>query len=59
MKLTKENIKEWKAILKQEMASQFDVEDYDETISDEEWLDMYEGETPQDAIDDEVSNWTD
>lgn len=59
LKLTKDNIEQWKAVLRVEMLRQYEIDEYDTTISDEEWLDMYEDETPQDAIDEEVSNWND
>lgn len=59
LKLTKDNIEQWKAVLRSEMLRQYEIDEYDSTISDEEWLDIHEGETPQDAIDEEVSNWND
>jgi hypothetical protein len=59
MELTKENLREWKALLRRKMAEQYDIANYDETMSDEEWLKDWEGFTVQDVIDEEVSNWYD
>jgi hypothetical protein len=59
MELTKENLREWKALLRRKMAEQYDIANYDETMSDEEWLSDWEGFTVQDVIDEEVSSWHD
>jgi hypothetical protein len=59
MELTRYNLREWKALLRKEMFEQYEIDNYDETMSDEEWLSDWEGFTVQDVIDEEVSSWHD
>lgn len=56
--LTKRNIKQWKVELDREMFRQTGFENYSATKADTDWLDDYEFDTVQSAIDDEVSCWT-
>lgn len=54
MKLTKENIQEWKAELAK-LAEPHYGKDYDKCLSDEDYLNNYEGMTPQEAIDEDLT----
>ncbi len=58
MILTTENISEWKKELDKEMYLQTEYPNYSSTQDDEHWLEVYEGEEVQAAIDDEISCWT-
>jgi hypothetical protein len=55
MKLSKENLEQWKAALNIAMLPYYPNDKYSETVSDEEWLDMYEGFTVEEAVSDELS----
>lgn len=57
LELTKENIAEWKAELRKEMLERHTIDRYDETLSDEDWLADYIGQTPDDVIDGETESW--
>jgi hypothetical protein len=57
LKLTPENVSEWKALLRKEMKALYGYENYDESLYDKEWLELYEGDTPQYAIQCEVEAW--
>jgi hypothetical protein len=58
MILTKDNIKEWKSVLDKEMFKQTKFPNYSQTLSDEDWIDINEGESVQEVIDNEMSYWT-
>ena len=50
MRLTKDNIEEWKAQLTKAMYEKHQIKDYGNTLGNDEWLKDYEGSTIQDAI---------
>ena len=51
MKLTKDNIQEWKQELDKLMLPYYPLS---QTITDEEWLEGYEGDEPESAMEDEL-----
>ncbi len=57
MILTKENIKEWKRALDKQMYKETGFPDYSCTLSDEDWIDINEGDSIQDAINSEIECW--
>lgn len=57
MVLKKQNINEWLTALNKIMLEKYRVDDYANTVSQDEWLETYEGATVEDAIRDEVSHW--
>lgn len=57
MKLSRENLSEWKEELDIEFKNQYGVENFSETLSDEQWIDYWDGDEVQDVIDAEVSCW--
>ncbi len=57
MILTKQNINEWLTELNEKMREKYQLEDYVNTISQNEWLEQYEGETVDDAIYEEISSF--
>lgn len=56
-KLTPDNIHTWKAALRKLMKDTYGLDNYDETISDSDWLFAYTDYTPQEAVDCEVEAW--
>lgn len=54
MKLSKENIEKWKNEL-DEKAKPYFGEKFSASLSDKEWLDGHEGETPQECVMENVS----
>lgn len=59
MILTQENIKEWKETLDETMLRLMKVPNYSLTLTDKEWLDLYEGDSVQQAVNEEISCWGD
>ena len=55
MRLTVENIKEWKELLDQEALDKLDVDNFSETQTDAEWLEEWSGFHHTDAVDEEMS----
>lgn len=56
MKLTKENLQEWKAALDKAMLPYYPKNmKYSDCIEDEEWLDMYDGFTVEEAVYEELT----
>lgn len=55
MKLSKENIREWKTQLNKE-ASEIGFKNYEESQSDEEWLEDFEGYTPSEVLTEDCFN---
>lgn len=55
MKLTVENISQWKELLDREAEDRLDTPNFSETESDEEWLFSWAGFTPEDVINEEIS----
>jgi len=53
MKLTKNNLTEWKNELNIQ-AKDIMGDNYADCLSDEEWLELYEGLTPQEAIEEDL-----
>ena len=51
MKLTKENVQDWKKELDKIYFEKMGIEKLSEANSDETWLDLYEGDTPEYAVD--------
>ena len=54
MKLTVENIKEWKELLDREAEDRMDVCNFSDTEEDADWLFGWEGFTPQDVVNEEM-----
>lgn len=52
MRLNKENIEEWKIQLNKE-ALKIDFKEFEETLSNEQWLNDYENWTPEDVLTEE------
>lgn len=61
MILTKENLQEWKAELNRKIktAINYESDTYSDCLTDEEWINDYEGEDVDQAIEDEIdgSDW--
>lgn len=57
MELTKENLQEWKAELDRIMFTKYEVENYSQCKTDDEWLEDYLDRQPEDAESDEVQYW--
>jgi hypothetical protein len=56
LRLNKENIKEWKSELDKIFTRETqDESKYSDTLSDIQWLEDYEGETPAYAVEEELS----
>ena len=53
MKLTRENIREWRDRISVEALPIFG-KDFGECCSDEEWLDLHEDDTPWEAIEENI-----
>lgn len=52
MKLTENNLNEWKEQLSQLVGDEFG-ENYINTLSDEEWMNVWYGSTPEEVIEHE------
>jgi hypothetical protein len=57
MRLTVENIEEWKELLNRAALDKMDIENFSETQTDAEWLDEWSGFHYGDAIAEEMSCW--
>lgn len=50
MKLTKENIAEWKKDLDKKMLKKHGFKNYSSCLGDDQWIKDYLGSTPEDVI---------
>ena len=57
LKLTKDNIEEWKKAYGKYFLDNYQVEGYDTCLSDDNYIDLYEGMTVEEAAAEEISNW--
>lgn len=57
MKLTVENIKEWKELLDIVALDKMDCVNFSETETDADWLFGWAGFTPDDVVREEMSCW--
>jgi hypothetical protein len=51
------NIEQWKNNLDYFMFRKYQINNYSRCLSNEEWLESFEGQSVQDAIDEEISYW--
>jgi deoxyadenosine/deoxycytidine kinase len=54
MKLTKDNIQQWKEELSNQMKQKYGLDNFSETTDDDSWLDTYSGCTVEYAIETEM-----
>jgi hypothetical protein len=57
MKLSEDNIEEWKKELDKLMLEKIDFPNYSEIYSDKEWLQDWIEETPEYVFEEELSYW--
>jgi hypothetical protein len=57
LKLSPETLPQWKAELRKEIKERFSYDHYDKSLPDEEWLELYRGETVPYAVSCEVESW--
>ena len=57
--LGKSNLKEWKALMSLYFLKAYELPNYAEELGDAYLMEFYEDETLEDAIEEEIENWTD
>ena len=57
MILTKDNLQEWKQAYGKYFLDNYNIPDYATCLSDEDFLEYYEGDTVEEAAATEISHW--
>lgn len=57
LKLTESNIDTWKQRFGAEINNHYGIPGYEQTLSDDDWLNQYLGYTVEEAVTEEVNSW--